>query len=628
MVKKSTTKNKNVTKKVAKSTSKASKSKKVTTKFIGKLSDRYCGPQASKKYPNAYTKKELDALAKKKKLKSGMTKEEICKALGAKVTNEVKSPTSKDPKDKKVKKATKAKATKSKIPEKAKKKIKELKEKEEKGKKSAKKAKSAKKSGSAKTKKAKSASKAKKAKKTTKVTPIKKPGKKVMMSPIKRLDVQSPTSAQDKKKVEFPFPSKIKLQEHQIRVVNKLKRQRGLVCAHAVGTGKTITSLICASLFLDEDPKHKVIVICPPSLKDNFVTKEFKTVGMPQSYRKRFHFYSYQKFHKKFQGGKMKGAEDYMFIMDEAHTMRTPISSKISISRTVYSQAIRAKKVLLLTATPVYNSPLDIINLCFIVRRQKLTDIFRFKKAVKEGDYETLKNFVYKVFDLHYPEKKDGFPRLKIEKVLIEMTESYFKKYTDLENLVDITDVDKNPWVFMTGMRIACNKIEECIKCEFVKNFYETRKGKMLIYSAFKSNGIELIKKIIPKKDYMEITGDVPKEERQKIVDQYNKNKFRVLIITKAGSEGLDLKETEHVIIVESSWSVETEEQVIGRARRYLSHETLPEDRRLVSVYKLIVIKPRGRKYDVESADEIMQDIMDKKDKMNKRFMLFLKENS
>ena len=91
---------------------------------------------------------------------------------------------------------------------------------------------------------------------------------------------------------------------------------------------------------------------------------------------------------------------------------------------------------------------------------------------------------------------------------------------------------------------------------------------------------------------YAHVTGDLSVEERGESVLKYNQDKIRVLFISKAGSEGLDLKNTRNIIIMESAWNENSIEQIIGRGVRYKSHESLPKSKRNVSIYKLYSIKP------------------------------------
>ena len=59
----------------------------------------------------------------------------------------------------------------------------------------------------------------------------------------------------------------------------------------------------------------------------------------------------------------------------------------------------------------------------------------------------------------------------------------------------------------------------------------------------------------------------------------------RVLMITASGAEGINLKNTRFVHMVEPYWHMVRLEQVIGRARRICSHQDLPPDLRTVKVF-------------------------------------------
>ncbi len=91
---------------------------------------------------------------------------------------------------------------------------------------------------------------------------------------------------------------------------------------------------------------------------------------------------------------------------------------------------------------------------------------------------------------------------------------------------------------------------------------------------------------------YRQITGAQTGAKRAESVRMYNEDRIKVLVITKAGGEGLDLKNTTGVILMEPAWNESANQQVIGRAVRYKSHETLPDALRLVDIYRLYMIKP------------------------------------
>ena len=57
------------------------------------------------------------------------------------------------------------------------------------------------------------------------------------------------------------------------------------------------------------------------------------------------------------------------------------------------------------------------------------------------------------------------------------------------------------------------------------------------------------------------------------IVNNYNEGKYKVLLLSSAGSESLDLKNTRQIHIMEPYWNEGKIIQVIGRAIRYKSHD-------------------------------------------------------
>ena len=60
---------------------------------------------------------------------------------------------------------------------------------------------------------------------------------------------------------------------------------------------------------------------------------------------------------------------------------------------------------------------------------------------------------------------------------------------------------------------------------------------------------------------------------------------IKVLMITSAGSEGINLRNTRYVHIMEPYWHPVRTEQVIGRARRICSHQGLPKALQTVEVF-------------------------------------------
>jgi len=64
---------------------------------------------------------------------------------------------------------------------------------------------------------------------------------------------------------------------------------------------------------------------------------------------------------------------------------------------------------------------------------------------------------------------------------------------------------------------------------------------------------------------------------------------IKILMITSAGSEGINLRNTRYVHIMEPYWHPVRTEQVIGRARRICSHQSLPKALQTVDVFIYIM---------------------------------------
>jgi hypothetical protein len=64
---------------------------------------------------------------------------------------------------------------------------------------------------------------------------------------------------------------------------------------------------------------------------------------------------------------------------------------------------------------------------------------------------------------------------------------------------------------------------------------------------------------------------------------------IKVFMITSSGSEGINLRNTRYVHIMEPYWHPVRTEQVIGRARRICSHKNLPEELQTVEVFMYLM---------------------------------------
>jgi hypothetical protein len=87
---------------------------------------------------------------------------------------------------------------------------------------------------------------------------------------------------------------------------------------------------------------------------------------------------------------------------------------------------------------------------------------------------------------------------------------------------------------------------------------------------------------------------DIPESIAAVLRSKYNNNNMgeviKVFMITSSGSEGINLRNTRYVHIMEPYWHPVRTEQVIGRARRICSHKALPVALQSVEVFVYLMI--------------------------------------
>jgi regulator of protease activity HflC (stomatin/prohibitin superfamily) len=121
---------------------------------------------------------------------------------------------------------------------------------------------------------------------------------------------------------------------------------------------------------------------------------------------------------------------------------------------------------------------------------------------------------------------------------------------------------------------------------------------------------------------------------------------LKVLMITSAGSEGINLRNTRYVHIMEPYWHPVRVEQVIGRARRICSHQSLPKELQTVDVFiyimtfstkqlasddtKTIRLKDVSKypPYQVQTSDQKLFEISNIKEQLTSQLLKAVKETS
>ena len=385
------------------------------------------------------------------------------------------------------------------------------------------------------------------------------------------------------------------IKKHQISVANHLFNNRGAIVVHSVGTGKTLTAITTSQCLLLNKIIKNVIVITPTSLQNNFIN-QLKMYGLDDNnINKNYIFYTIQGIVNSINNNNISNPIKSLIIIDEAHNIRKLEGSRFD---TIFNYSKNAHKILLLTATPLINYNYDIINLISLINNKDPISIEEFNEIKKSK--KDIKEYVEGIFSFYAKSSNDNdFPSKKVLEIYLPMSQSYYKIYNEIEKgeTTKIPDfINKNVNVFYNGLRRASNIIDnKSPKVDWIiQKIKSEPTAKFIIFSNFISMGINPIINWLKNNKILHdsVTGDQTIQKRQISVDKYNNNTINILFISKAGSEGLDLKNTTHIIIMEPSWNENTIEQIIGRGVRYKSHEQLPKYKQHVTVYKLYTVKP------------------------------------
>lgn len=423
----------------------------------------------------------------------------------------------------------------------------------------------------------------------------------------------------------------ITLKSHQKKVIDFMKNtsQKGLILYHSTGSGKTLSAITIARCLLGKSGIKKIIILTPVSVK-----KQWESQFDKPELIKLLNFVtieSHEKWLKLYSTNKTS-SKNSILIIDEAHKFRTMIKENDikKRSKIMINAAFDAKKVLFLTATPMVNYLSDLYNMIIVLNNKKWS-----KDNYEKIEEQLNENIKCKFSNYKNKDNNDDFPNSVFMRKEFTMDQEYYKQYMNIEKSI-VGNISfkmfKNTKLkpFYNGIRRAINLLDEKIESTKIKWLKEqilsncSKKSKSIIYSNWLEAGVNHIKTFLNKNNikWGNVSGNVSDKKRREIVQDYNNNKIWVILITSAGSEGLDLKATKNIYIMEPHWNDTRITQVIGRGVRYASHKHLPLDQQKVHIYQLILSKPKGTKDSMPSADDIMCILSNnKQEKLDQLYM-------
>lgn len=411
----------------------------------------------------------------------------------------------------------------------------------------------------------------------------------------------------------------VQLKKHQKDVARFMAKtnEKGLVVFHGVGSGKTLTGAAIANCLLGQRTDTIAYVLTPKSVVAQFV-KELDRAGLAPGIRERIQVWSPFMWLNRVNDN-IINPDNCLLIVDEVHHFKGIVKKEKPIyTWKLMNAAKRAWKVVLLTATPLINTQLDVINYMAMIKDSEIVPyIHEYVVFTNVFLNNELPKYTRCRFSVHDPTQVD-YPSKIIKYIKVRMSRTYSRAYMQLL-LAEVTSM-KIGKVFgtdpdsLTAFYQAIRKGTNSIVTPGPKIAWTVNKirrdsqKKTLVYSTWIGHGTKLLEERFTKYgiSFLTITGSVKLNERRTIVQKYNEDKVQVLIISSAGTEGLDLKGTRNIIVLEPFWHESRIEQVIGRGVRYKSHTDLPESQRKVTVYNLLLSPPSEHANLYITADEIL----------------------
>lgn len=469
--------------------------------------------------------------------------------------------------------------------------------------------------------------------------------------------------------------SGIQLQEHQQRVQDRLTNDSPrMLVYHGLGSGKSLSAIAAAEAAQKLNGGNYGVVV-PASLKGNFEKElgKFTHGSNPEVMS-----YTGLGMGKDFQD------PPETLIMDEAHRLRNPDASS---AQAAARAAARAQRLLLLTGSPITNSPTDMANLLSLLNNKQLTPeeferkfigyktvrpgILNWLRGIKPGEKPVVKNekelrsLLQGKIDYQPSKTPEGVnvneevvrvplspAQDKIQKAIRTKIPPGFLWKLDQEFPLSRDELAKLN-SFMTGLRQVSlstqpfradkdpvkafeqsAKLQEAFK-RLQKELGSDPRKKAIIYSNFVDSGLGpyaagLEKAKIP---HAFFHGGISPKARQAAVDAYNKGKLKALLIGPAGAEGLSTKGTSLIQLLDPHWHESRSQQAKGRGLRFDSHMGLPEELRNVAVQRYLSAskdpsflgKLMGYKRE-RTGDEVLERLTADKEKLNDEFRRLLRE--
>jgi superfamily II DNA/RNA helicase len=385
------------------------------------------------------------------------------------------------------------------------------------------------------------------------------------------------------------------------------------ILADDMGLGKTIQAIAVAQLMHEHLQVQKVLIICPTSLKYQWLSEiekftaasakviEGNYINRQQLYREEGHLYKIASYHMAVNDLELINAyRPDLIILDEAQRIKN-WQTKVSQSM----KKLQSKYALVLTGTPLENKLQELYSLVQFVNPLLPGSLYNFISQHEQTD-ETGKVIGYK--NLHEIKerlqhillrrtKKQVLQQLpaRIDKNLfVEITKEQKEIHNDYANVVNklvlrwrkmgfLNEEDRQRlMICLNMMRMVCNstyildqetnhqtKLDELFS--ILEQVLQTGDEKIVIFSQWE-RFTRLIAQELDRLQigYANLNGNIASHKRKDLFDRFNNDPVcRIFLSTDAGGVGLNLQAGSFLINMDLPWNPAVLEQRIGRIYRH-----------------------------------------------------------
>ena len=440
---------------------------------------------------------------------------------------------------------------------------------------------------------------------------------------------------------------------------------------HALGSGKTLTAIGAA-----EANKEPYTAIVPAALRNNFrgEQKNFTDQQLPSK------VISYNELAK-------GTAPQYpnSLIFDEFHRLRNQNSAQ---SQQALAAAQKAKQLIMLSGTPIVNSPGDLATpVSMLTGKQMTPETFENRYVGPEPKYDNplawmlnrptshepgiqhrdeLKALLRGHVDYYDPGKPTvptkyedhhvemGKEQAQIYKAMWDQLPYPMKMKLKYDFPMNDNDLEKAT-SFLTGPRqIGLSTLNYMKNPDPYKAYgqspklqkamallqdkFQDPRAKALVFSNFIDSGLSPYAAALQRANipHAVFHGGLSDAQRKQLVEDYNNNKIRVALLGPSGTEGLSFKGTNLVQLLDPHYNSIRGQQSVGRGLRFGAHEGLPPELQNVTVQRLIARLPPGLAARMMSVfggnpaepatDDHLIAMAKRKEALNDKFMKLLQE--